>query len=153
MPFTQDLATVNQVDERLYDLDDVLSNLRTIVKLAIEIRHLGLSPLQADEAWNEGIEASCQKLAHIQHEAAAIKRILRGESIGGEAMAKISTRNRTILQTRARQLLDDGNDEAAASAIMVAEGLCSQPVARGILQWVIAYNWPAPQSKRRLKKT
>jgi hypothetical protein len=68
-------------------------------------------------------------------------------------MAKLSQKNRIILQTRARQLLDEGNDEAAASAIMVTEGLCSQPIARGILQWVIAYNWPSPQSKRRLKET
>lgn len=67
-------------------------------------------------------------------------------------MAKIPYPKRLLLQKRARQLLDAGNDEAAASAIMVAEGLCSQPIARGILQWVIAYNWPAPKSKRRLNK-
>jgi hypothetical protein len=83
MPFTQAIATVKQVDERLYALDDVLSNLRTIVKLMIEIRHLGLSTLEADEAWNEGIESICEKLDHIQHEAAAIKRLLRSESGGG----------------------------------------------------------------------
>lgn len=66
-------------------------------------------------------------------------------------MAKISYSRRNILQKRARQLLDEGNDENTTAAIMVAEELCTEPIARGIIQWVIAYNWPSPQIKRRMK--
>ncbi len=64
-------------------------------------------------------------------------------------MAKLSQRKRIILQTRARQLLDDGNNEAAASAIMVAEGLCSETIARKVVGWVKAYDWNHPQRTRR----
>jgi hypothetical protein len=66
-------------------------------------------------------------------------------------MAKIAPNRRLILQTRARQLLDEGNNEGTAASIMVAEELCTEPIARGVVQWVIAYNWPSPQSKRRMK--
>jgi hypothetical protein len=66
-----------------------------------------------------------------------------------DAMAKISPKKRIILQTRARQLLDAGNDEAAASAIMVAEGLCGEMVARKVVGWVKAYDWNHPQRTRR----
>ncbi len=68
-------------------------------------------------------------------------------------MAKIPYPRRIILQKRARQLLDEGNDEGAAVTIMVSEELCTEPIARGVVQWIIAYNWPSPQSKARMKKT
>jgi hypothetical protein len=45
-------------------------------------------------------------------------------------MAKIPQPRRLLLQTRARQLLDEGNDEAATTAMMVAEELCTEPIAR-----------------------
>jgi hypothetical protein len=66
-------------------------------------------------------------------------------------MAKIPPKRRFLLQKRARELLDEGNDEATAAAIMVAEELCTEPIARGVVQWVIVYQWPSPQSKRRMK--
>lgn len=63
-------------------------------------------------------------------------------------MAKIPQPKRTLLQTRARQLLSEGHDEANTVAVMVAEQLCSEPIAPGIVQWVIAYNWvPSPRKR------
>lgn len=63
-------------------------------------------------------------------------------------MAKIPQPRRALLQTRARQLLSEGHDEDNTIAVMVNEKLCSYPIARGIVQWVIAYNWtPSPRKR------
>lgn len=53
-------------------------------------------------------------------------------------MAKIKTEKRRLLHKRAKQLLKTGHEEDTAVQQMVNEKLCSEPIARGIVRWVIA---------------
>jgi hypothetical protein len=52
-------------------------------------------------------------------------------------MAPISSRKRLLLKIRAKQLLKAGNDKATAAQVIVDEKLCSQPIALGIVQWIM----------------
>lgn len=67
----------------------------------------------------------------------------------GGAMAKLPPKKRFLLQKRTRELLDRGNDEGTATAIMVAEELCTEPIARGAVGNCIPV--AVPQNKRRMK--
>ncbi len=49
-------------------------------------------------------------------------------------MAKIPQARRLLLQRRAEQLLSEGNNEDKATQTMVAEQLCSVPIAHGIVR-------------------
>jgi len=45
------------------------------------------------------------------------------------------------LRSRAEDLLTAGHDEASAAALMVAERMCSEAIARNVCQWVKVYGW------------
>lgn len=60
-------------------------------------------------------------------------------------MATINPSRRIRLQNRANHLLTEGNDEITTAAVMVAEQLCSEAIARKIVSWVIANSEPGIQ--------
>lgn len=68
-------------------------------------------------------------------------------------MAKIPKPRRLLLQTRAAQLLREGNDEGTAESMMVAEELCSEAIAKKVVEWVRVYGWPSLPTQRKRKKT
>ncbi len=50
-------------------------------------------------------------------------------------------RRKFKLRSKAEDLLTAGHDVTSAAALMVAEGLCSESIAKDVVQYVAVYGW------------